>query len=254
MSSMRNAVRLILVCAVLVHAFGAAASEKRETTLHLELGAVWQERNKVQIPNDQRGDKFSLKDIAGSGPWGAARLEASTQITGRHGVRFLYAPLSYDESGRLPKSTRFAGATYAPDRPVNAEYTFDSWRLGYRYHLYAEPDWDFWVGATLNVRDAKVELRQGETNSQDDDIGVVPLLYLAGEYRFGERLSLTADLEGLAGGPGRVIDLGVRLNYELSEDWQAGLGYRMLEGGADTDDVYNFAWFHAFVLAVDYRF
>ena len=78
MSSMRNAVRLTLVCTVLVHAFGAAASEKRETTLHLELGAVWQERNKVQIPNDQRGDKFSLKDIAGSGPWAAARVEASS--------------------------------------------------------------------------------------------------------------------------------------------------------------------------------
>ncbi len=104
------------------------------------------------------------------------------------------------------------------------------------------------------MRDAKIELAQGDTNSSDDDIGLVPLLYLAGEYRFGDDWSVSADLDGLAGGPGRAIDLGVRLNYEVSDSWKVGLGYRTLEGGADTDDVYSFAWFNAFVLAADYRF
>tara|TARA_R110000823_G_scaffold47903_20_gene122047 strand:+ start:22323 stop:22736 length:414 start_codon:yes stop_codon:yes gene_type:complete len=137
---------------------------------------------------------------------------------------------------------------------VKAEYTFNSWRLGYRYHWFARKQWDFWVGGTLKIRDAEIKLTQGETTSSDDDLGLVPLLYLGGEYRFDNRWSLSADVDGLAGGSGRAIDLGVRLNYAVDEQWKVGLGYRTLEGGADTDDVYSFAWFNSLVLSADYRF
>ena len=62
------------------------------------------------------------------------------------------------------------------------------------------------------------------------------------------------DFDGLAGGPGRLIDLGLMLDYELSDSWRIGGGYRTLEGGADTDDVYSFAWLHYATLDVRYRF
>ncbi|MEM9255249.1 MAG: hypothetical protein AAGA91_07365 [Pseudomonadota bacterium] len=249
--------KAILVCAAtgwltVGPGWSAGASEPRTYHLHLEAGAIWQDRNKVQIPNDQDGDEFSLQDIAGSGPWPALRLEGDTQISGRHGIRLVYAPLSYSESGQLPEDTRFAGETYLADTRVKAEYKFNSWRVGYRYHLYERPQWDVWLGATLNIRDAKIELTQGATNSQDDDLGVVPLLYLAGEYRFAERFSVSADLDGLAGGPGRVLDLGIRLNYRMDDRWQVGVGYRTLEGGVDNDDVYNFTWFNSLLFVVDY--
>jgi hypothetical protein len=32
------------------------------------------------------------------------------------------------------------------------------------------------------------------------------------------------------------------------------LGYRTLEGGADTDDVYNFAWFNTVSMSATYQF
>jgi hypothetical protein len=31
-------------------------------------------------------------------------------------------------------------------------------------------------------------------------------------------------------------------------------GYRTVEGGADVDEVYNFAWLHYAVLSASYRF
>jgi len=243
---------------LLVVAFsGLAASafaNDRPFSLQVDLGSTWQAKNKVQIPNDNQGDKFSLEDVAGSGPWATVRAEGIWSINDKHGVRILLAPFSYSENGKLKKETRFAGATYSPDDPVKASYTFNTWRLGYRYHLYAESDWDFWIGATLLIRDAGIKLSQAGVSSQDDNVGAVPLLYLAGSYRFDQHWSIAADLDGLAGGPGRAIDLGVRINYQLHDDWQLGLGYRTLEGGADTDDVYNFAWFNTVSMSATYRF
>lgn len=245
--------RAVGFAASLVTSIPAVGSD-RPFNLHVELGASWQDKNNVQIPNDEQGTRFSLADVAGSGPWTAVRVEGTWAINDKHGLRFLLAPLSYSESGKLQKETRFAGQSYNPDEKVKAKYRFNSWRLGYRYHWLVRENWDFWVGGTLKVRDAEIKLTQGDISSKDDDIGLVPLLYLGGEYRFDDHWSLSADLDGLAGGPGRAIDLGIRLNYAVNERWQAGLGYRTLEGGADTDDVYNFAWFNSLVFSADYRF
>ena len=41
---------------------------------------------------------------------------------------------------------------------------------------------------------------------------------------------------------------------DVSDEWTLAAGYRTVEGGADTDDVYNFAWFHAAVISGIYRF
>ena len=51
-------------------------------------------------------------------------------------------------------------------------------------------------------------------------------------------------LDGLAGGPGRAFDTSLKFGYDLNDRWQVTLGYRTLEGGADVDSVYNFAWLH----------
>jgi len=246
-------VKTAVIIAVLGNAVPVTGSEQ-PFTLHVELGATWQEKNDVQIPNSAQGTEFSLADVAGDGPWAAVRIEGTWDINEKHGLRFLLAPLSYSENGRLDEVTRFAGETFSPDEDVEADYTFNSWRLGYRYHWFAREQWDFWVGGTLKVRDAEIKLSQGGVTSSDDDLGLVPLLYLGGEYRFNDHWSLSADLDGLAGGPGRAIDLGIRLNYAVNDQWVVGLGYRTLEGGADTDDVYSFAWFNSLVFSADYRF
>ncbi|NND93215.1 MAG: hypothetical protein HKN42_20345, partial [Granulosicoccus sp.] len=110
------------------------------------------------------------------------------------------------------------------------------------------------IGATLKVRDAEIRLVQGDTVSFDDDVGIVPLLYLAGKYRLNNRWTIGADLDGLAGGPGRAIDLGFALDFSIARRWQIGAEVRVLDGGADTDDVYNFARFNSAAIAISTGF
>lgn len=242
----------LFACSALF-AFNALAAEPG-WELRVELGATYQQKNKVQIPNDREGTKFALDDIAGDGPWTTVRSDINWNIDERHGIRFILAPFSYTESGSFAEPVRFAGKVYRPGERVKATYRFNSWRVGYRYNFIDNEGWRLWVGGTLKIRDAKIQLSQGGTSSKDDDLGVVPLLYLAAEYQISPHWVLEADFDGLAGGPGRAIDFSARVAYRPDERWRVGLGYRTLEGGVDSDDVYNFAWFNTAMASISYRF
>jgi hypothetical protein len=221
--------------------------------LGVEAGPVWQSRNDVQIPGDT-GTRFSLVDLAGSGPFPYVRLELVYQLAEKHGLRFLLAPFEYTETGQLDTDVSFAGQSFSAGQATEATYQFNSYRVTYRYRFFSNDRWEWHVGGTLKVRDAEIKLSQGSVTARDTDTGVVPLLNLYGEYSPGKDWSLIFDLDGLASSQGRAIDLGLLARYDLSEAWYLAGGYRTLEGGADNDSVYNFAWFNYAVLSAGYRF
>jgi hypothetical protein len=254
--------RVLVLCAITALAIlvaapvclEAAGSETPRFVFELEAGPVWQSRNDVQIPNDELGTRFSLVDLVGNGPWAAARVQLTWNIKGRHGMQLFLAPLSYTERGRFDRPVRFAGESFSATEPTEATYQFNSWRLSYRYQAIRGARWDVWVGFTAKVRDAKIELVDGDTLARDTNVGFVPLLLVEAEYRVSERWRLLGELDALAGGPGRAEDIALKVGYDLSAHWRLTGGYRMVEGGADVDEVYNFAWFHSAVVSMVYRF
>ncbi|HKJ31056.1 MAG TPA: hypothetical protein VKA34_04470 [Balneolales bacterium] len=222
--------------------------------IDLEAGPVWQRRNNVQIPNTDAGTRFSLVDLAGKGPWPAARLYLTWNITNRHSFRALLAPLAYTETGSFTSAVKFAGESYAPGTPVDGTYKFNSWRLGYRYRLLNRERFKLAIGLTAKIRDAKIELSQGSTSSKKTDIGFVPLAYIGTDWWFARKWHLLFDFEGLAGGPGRAFDIALKPYYAINDHFGISAGYRTLEGGADVKSVYNFAWLHYALFSATYRF
>jgi hypothetical protein len=256
MQPLNNTHRLISTAFALALLFtgGSATAADNSVKLRLSVGNSWQSRNEVQIPNSDLGSRFSLRNAVGVGPTPAARLEISWMMSERHGFRVLLAPLSYTESVTFDEPVLFAGETFSQDQLTDATYTFNSWRLGYFYSLMHNDVASFRVGATLKVRDAEIRLVQGDTVSFDDDVGLVPLLYLAGKYQLSNEWTIGANLDGLAGGPGRAIDLGVSLDYAITKRWGIGAELRVLDGGADTDSVYNFARFNSAAVVISTGF
>lgn len=239
---------VIIVITVLPVRATADDGEPR-LAFELEGGPVWQSRNDVQIPNTDDGTRFSLQDLAGSGPWPAARLYVTWNINERHSLRALAAPLSITETG-VPESTvRFEGSTFDAGTPVDATYRFNSWRITYRYRFFDTPGWKWWVGFTAKVRDAEVKLEQGGSSTRKTDVGFVPLLNIRGQLRFTQRWRAVLDVDALAGGPGRAEDASLKLYADIGQRWSLAFGYRTVEGGADVDEVYNFAWLHYAVLS-----
>jgi len=232
----------------------ASGDDPPPIVLELEGGAFWQSRNDVQIPNDETGTRFSLVDVAGSGPWPAGRIYATWNINPRHSLRALAAPLSITETGVPATDIRFAGDEFGAGVPLEATYQFNSWRLGYRYRFHEGDRWAWWVGFTAKVRDAKIELRQGTTSARKTDVGFVPLLHIEGLFRVSDNWRVVLDADALAGGPGRAEDASLKIYRDIGEHWSVAAGYRTVEGGADVDEVYNFAWLHYAVLSVSYGF
>jgi len=220
--------------------------------IELELGPVAFSRNDVRVPGDT-GTEFDMTDLTGTGPEFFARLNAHWNINEKHGVRLVLAPLEVSGTGELLQDTEFAGETFSAGT-AEGIYRFNAYKLTYRYTFPDRGAWRWRVGFTGLIRDANIELRQGTLSANDDDLGFVPALHVSGKYRFSDRWLFALDFDGLAGGPGRLFDVALKLDYELNERWRLGAGYRTLEGGADTDDVYTFAWLHYGVLSVSYRF
>ena len=240
----------------LLLAFSALAAEQNDRKrfrIELEGGPVWQAKNDVRIPGNTRTE-FSFKDLTGSIGSASGRFTFDWNVRERHGLRLEVAPLRFDGTGTLNSPVSFAGTTFSPGRPTEGTYKFDTYRVSYRYLFLNKHSWRMHVGATLLVRDAKIELEQAGRKASDSNLGVAPLLNFSTEWAFARRWAAIFDFEGLAGGPGRALDLALKLRYDLTDRWSVGGGYRMLEGGVDSDDVYNFSWFNYGFLTVGYQF
>ena len=244
----------VVVIGLVIVPTQAVAEDTARFSLELELGPAWQSRNTVQIPNTEAGTRFSLKELVGTGPWTAGRVYFTWNLNRKHSLRLLAAPLSYTESGTFDESVDFAGEAYQAGIPTEATYQFNSWRVGYRWRFKDGERWTLWAGFTAKIRDAKIALSQADTSSEDTDVGFVPLLSFAANYRFADRWHLLFDFEGLAGGPGRAFDVALKVGYDFNERWGIAAGYRTVEGGADIEEVYNFAWFQYAVVSGVFRF
>lgn len=219
----------------------------------IETGAVWQNRNDVQIPGDT-GTRFSLTELVGEGPFAFYRLELFFDIKPRHQLRFLIAPFRYTESGVLSDNVFFVDQAFASGQVTEATYQFNSYRITYRYLFSEGPWWRWWIGATAKIRDAEIALQQGMISARDSDVGLVPLLNLYGDYQFANKWRFIIDFDGLVGPQGRALDLGLKLQYDITKQWYLGGGIRSLEGGVDNDEVFNFTWVNYAVVNAGYQF
>ena len=247
--------RILLPVLALCALTGCSATpgERRAFALELEGGVLWQTRNDVAVPGDD-GTRIALDDLIGSGPFPAGRLYATWSPAERHELRALVAPLSLEGEGTLDEDASFAGEDFAAGVATDASYRFDSYRLTYRYLVHDGEEWDWRVGVTAKLRDAEIELQQGGVSARKTDTGFVPLLHVAGDWRFAPGWRLSLDVDGLASPQGRAFDAALKGYWTITDGLDLGFGYRTVEGGGDNDDVYTFAWLHQAVVSLRWAF
>jgi hypothetical protein len=246
--------RWLAALAVLVPAaVPAAEAVQPSPALTVELGAAWQLRNTAQISNEPPNTRFKIDDLTGDGPFAAGRVVLDWPLNEKHRLRFLIAPLGIDESGTASQPIVFRDTTFAPG-PIDVKYRFDSYRASYRYVFYERDRWTWSGGGTLNIRDAEISLKQGALKRTKTNTGVVPLLALEGQWRFAPGWYGLFDFEGLAAPQGRAIDAALKLGYDVTPNITIAGGYRILDGGADNDELYTFARFDSAVLGLTWRF
>lgn len=229
------------------------ATSRADLSLQIEGGALWQAENSARVPGNS-GTKFNLTDF-GTGPVLAYRAYLSYKFAERHEIRALYAPLAFDQDGEFKNAVSFQGTSFAAGVPTSVHYKFNSYRLTYAYHFEPSDSWQWSIGFTAKIRDAEVGLSQGGLAAKKTNVGFVPLLNVQARYFLLEKWNLRFDLDGMAAPQGRAIDFLAALEYELEKNQvYAYGGYRTIEGGADNDEVYNFAWLNQAVAGISVAF
>jgi hypothetical protein len=212
-----------------------------ESFIQVEGALLYQGRNDQRIPGNT-GTSLSLDEFD-RGPFDAFRVYVGKTWNNRHEFRLLYAPLKVEVTGRLNQNTNFNGTIFSPGEVI-ALYKFNSYRLTYAYQLEPVGEWILKLGGTAKIRDAEVALTQGNLSSSKKSVGLVPLLNFQATKKINETTKFRFDFDGLAAPQGRAFDVALFLERELLAHFSLLGGYRMVEGGADNDRVYNMAWFH----------
>ncbi|WP_040489534.1 hypothetical protein [Indibacter alkaliphilus] len=233
---------LIKKCALFFICFGLVFSAQGQISLDLETGIIFPGYNEVRIPNEQ-GTLFDFNsDFEIQGPVIPFRVRPGYSF-GKNHIFGLYAPLSANYLGSPGFNINFQESQFDGTNEIDGFYKFNSYRLTYRRDLIQNEKWVLGLGFTAKIRDAQVRLIQGGVEDFKDDVGFVPLLHLFVSYDTGNFLAMIEG-DGLAGGPGRAFDFFGGVRVPLSNYFDLKAGYRILEGGADISDVYNFALFN----------
>jgi len=242
----------ILVFTFILFSFNANKINA-QANIDLETGLVTTGYNDVRIPGDI-GTLFSLKDDLSAKSKIYYRLRASYTIKSHHTLSVLYAPLEVKSDGRVPYDISFAGKLFPANTDIKATYKFNSYRLTYRYDFVQKPKLDFGLGFTAKIRDARIALESNGLLGEKSNVGFVPIINFRLLWRLNDNLGLLVDGDALAAKQGRAEDVLIAATYRVNEHLGLRAGYRILEGGADNDEVYGFALFHYASLGVSYTF
>jgi hypothetical protein len=175
-------------------------------------------------------------------------------ITQKHSIRLLYAPLSVRTTFTPAADILFDQVSFLAGQSVDALYKFNSYRLSYIYHFDAVGKFSFRIGFTAKIRDAAIELESGSRSGSTTDVGFVPLLNFGVRYAVTDAFYIDLDADGSWAPQGRAIDAALKAGYQVHPNVALEAGYRVVEGGADVAQVYNFAWFNSVFFGVSARF
>jgi len=222
-------------------------------SIDLETGFVSASKNDVRIPGDQ-GTMISLTDDLAASSSFFIRIKGGYRIRERHNISALVAPLSMKSDGFLPYDVSFAGVVFPADSMLDANYKFNSYRLTYRYDIVMRDKVEFGLGITAKLRDAAISMKAPGYYAEKTNTGFVPLINFRLLLMMDERLGLLIEGDALGASQGRAEDILFAAQYEINKKMQMHVGYRLLEGGADNDEVYNFSMFNYASIGFIYTF
>ncbi len=242
--------RTLCVFIVLITSlFPGALSLSAQAFVDMETGAYFPgPYNNIRIPRSATTQINAFgADFEKNPGWFARGRLGYTFGNGRHTLVTLVAPLSLETTTKQPLSSvvNFQGTNFEAGLPLTVQYKFNSYRLTYRYNLVRKENLLFGIGLSAKIRDARVGLENGQRQAEKTDLGFVPLINFYLNWKELDRLGFLLEGDALAGaGPGRAEDVFIGFTYQARPKMLFRIGYRILEGGADVEETYNFTLIH----------
>lgn len=242
----------LIAAAFLLLLFGVSRL-KAQALIDLETGLVFTGYNDVRIPGNA-GTLLSFRDDLKSESELFYRVRLNYTIHARHTISILYAPLQTKSIGSVSNDILFQGAVFPANSEITGDYKFNSYRITYRYDIVRKPKFEFGLGFTAKIRDARIALSSSGQTAEKINTGFVPIIHFRLAWNNETNFGLLLEGDALAAPQGRAEDVHFAATYTLSERLIIRAGYRILEGGADNAEVYTFSMFHYAAVGFSYTF
>jgi hypothetical protein len=154
----------------------------------------------------------------------------------------------------VAKDIFFQGVLFSANTDLKGIYQFNSYRLTYRYDIISKPKFIFGLGFTGKIRDAKIALSSPGLSAERANVGFVPIINFRFKWNIDDKFGLLFDGDALAAPQGRAEDIQLAATYQYTNNIGFRAGYRILEGGAANNSVYNFTLIHYASFGMTYTF
>lgn len=233
--------------------FFVCSQSRAQFSLDLETGVVFDGYNDMRVPGDE-GTFISFSEDLNTLTKIFYRLRFSYLYHEKHVFSVLFAPLTVRAEGNFGNELLFQDTTFPSGAFLNGEYQFNSYRFTYRYMFPRMRRFQWGIGATAKIRDASISIASGNQRAEKKNIGFVPLINFMAEWIVKEQLSLMVRGDALVAPQGRAEDVLLAALFYPNKHVTMKLGYRILEGGVESDEVYNFSLFHYAVIGGIFTF
>ncbi len=238
--------RLFKVGLLLLLAFSLSSAESfNRFELDVESGVATVWYSDIQIPKST-GTLISFSEELETDPTFFVRGRFTYYFNRGNMLSVLVAPLTLKGTGSVDREVVFEGESFAPNTPLNTVYKFNSYRLTYEHFWFAGERFRFGLGVSAKIRDAAISIADSDKISEKTDLGFVPLIKFSFAWKFADPLVLVLDGDALGAPQGRAEDIALSLQGDVNDLVSLKLGYRVLEGGSDVEEVYSFTWVNYF--------
>lgn len=216
---------------------------KAQLSARVETGVVFNGYNDVAV-SGEAGTHFSLTNDLKGNPSAYYRLSLGYSLGEKHHLSALFSPLDMSYHGSFNRDVFFVNTLFPSETEVKAKYRFYSYRLTYRYDIVQREKLTVGLGLTAKIREARISLSTTELYEEKSNVGFVPIIHFHVNWQYHKQWSLLFEGDALAVPQGRAEDVLLATTYALKPDMKIYLGYRLLEGGSDSESVYTFSMFH----------
>ncbi len=204
--------------------------------LKLDLGQTNIHSNFIEVPKCATRINFPDGKNQTTG-----RLYWAWNINDQDKIRILFSPFTTKATVLVATDVSFMEETFVAGTPIDVSYTFNSYRVSYIRTWNHKTNFRSHFGFTGKIRDAAIKLSNGLVSKERANVGFVPLLNGGLDYNLNSNWIFVLDVDAAAASQGRAIDGAIEFDYLGFDSYRVGFGYRVLDGGVNTQSNLNFS-------------
>lgn len=197
--------------------------------------------NEVWSPK-KTGSKLSLDEFdKHANPTSSSRVRFEYFPVAAHEFVLDINPLEMRDENTFDSSKQFQGQTYPANTQTLLEYNMSEIRGAYRYQLYNDHDHDIElkIGAGLAWQYTWVRLVSNTLDEKVKETDFVPYLSTQLNYLITPKMKVQLQVDGSLFSSNKMLDTELSGRYQLSPQWDIGLGIRQYERELDTRQIKN---------------